>query len=270
MMDHEAFDRLIRALGVPGTRRSALAALLGTGVAGSASIAEAAKKGKGKGKKRKRDRKKARKQTHAAAVPRNCFTNDKCPIGKQKNAHDCNFEESTAFTPGLNLTLFNASGANFRGVVSSSNFTQANLHDACLVDANFSGADWTRINTSGAIFCRTTMPNGDINDSGCRNGTRCCPTSTTTTTTNTTTTTQAPTTTTGICIEPNQPCNPSGGPSCCNGRTCGGGAVGCGGQPICCSEVGGPCPSGNACECCGAAPGSNVGCNNSTFTCVTI
>jgi hypothetical protein len=122
-------------------------------------------------------------------------------MGTKKTAHDCNFEGSTGFTDGLNLTSYNATGANFRGTTVSSDFKNTNLTDTCLVDADFTLASFgTNVNTSGAIFCRTKRPGGAIDNTGCDSGTRCCPT----------------------CIENGNACGPTIGGACCSGCCSGG------------------------------------------------
>ena len=44
---------------------------------------------------------------------------------------------------------------------------EVNLTNANLTDANFSFADIEDAILDGAIFCRTTMPDGTENNSGC-------------------------------------------------------------------------------------------------------
>jgi len=82
----------------------------------------------------------------------------------------------------------NFSGANFEGAymaridlsgadLTNANLKGANLYQASLFEANLSGADLTDVDlsfadmddavTDGAIFCRTTMPDTSINNSGC-------------------------------------------------------------------------------------------------------
>jgi hypothetical protein len=61
-------------------------------------------------------------------------------------------------------------GAGFRG---------ANLSGSCFVGANLLNAHLdSAVNLHGSIFCGTRMPDGSMNDSGCAQGTACCPTST--------------------------------------------------------------------------------------------
>ena len=71
----------------------------------------------------------------------------------------------------------NLSGANFTGAqMAEANFQGADLGGACLVGANLLGAAIDNsTNLKDAIFCRTLMPDGSLNDSGCDQGTPCCP-----------------------------------------------------------------------------------------------
>lgn len=53
---------------------------------------------------------------------------------------------------------------------------RGDLSGACLVDADFTDATFANnTNLYNAIFCRTIMPNGQPNNSGCALGTPCCP-----------------------------------------------------------------------------------------------
>jgi uncharacterized protein YjbI with pentapeptide repeats len=82
----------------------------------------------------------------------------------------------------------NFSGANFEDAymaridlsgadLTNANLKRANLYQATLFEADLSGADLTGVDlsfadmddavTDGTIFCRTTMPDTSINDSGC-------------------------------------------------------------------------------------------------------
>lgn len=69
---------------------------------------------------------------------------------------------SGANLTGANLNAANLSDANLTGA----NLTNANLNAylgwANLTDANLTGAD-----TAGAYICRTTMPDGSVNNIGC-------------------------------------------------------------------------------------------------------
>ena len=115
---------------------------------------------------------------------------------------------------------------------SGANLTKANLSGACLVDATLSGATVTNnTNMYNAIFCRTTMPDGSINNSGCSSGTPCCPTCD------------------AAHLCPSGCCNTAAGTCgvCPSGSTCGGGNPGipgfCGCTPTTCQSLGKQCGS---------------------------
>jgi uncharacterized protein YjbI with pentapeptide repeats len=77
-----------------------------------------------------------------------------------------NFEDANlrrADLSGANLHLANFSNAYLR----ETNFTGADLSDAVLSSANLKGAVLTGANLKGAKFCKTIMPDGAVNDSGC-------------------------------------------------------------------------------------------------------
>jgi hypothetical protein len=64
-----------------------------------------------------------------------------------------------------------------RSVFRRADLRFSDLQGTCLVDADLTGAVTnTSTNFWNAIFCRTKMPDGSINNSGCGNGTACCPT----------------------------------------------------------------------------------------------
>lgn len=76
------------------------------------------------------------------------------------------------------ITHTNFKGANLTGTdftsasLVLSNFSGANLNSCILVnanltDANLSGATVEGANMSGATFCRTKMPNGEVNNANC-------------------------------------------------------------------------------------------------------
>jgi uncharacterized protein YjbI with pentapeptide repeats len=73
----------------------------------------------------------------------------------------------------VDLSLANLTGANLTGVdftgarLNNANFTQANLTGVDLTGANLTQANLSRANLAGASFCRTIMPNGQVNNDGC-------------------------------------------------------------------------------------------------------
>jgi hypothetical protein len=165
-MDHDAFDRIARLLGSAASRRAALGALLGAGILEAGG---AARKRRDRGGKRKG---RGRVRTEAA-----CFSGTNCIPGPGKNLSKCDFGGTDALKD-KNLKGANLGGANLADAdASGANLAGANLGTACLVDANLTGATIIgSTNLGGAIFCRTTMPNGSENNSGCGKGTACCPT----------------------------------------------------------------------------------------------
>ena len=251
-MDEERFDRLIRSVGQSMTRRGALGAVVGLAAAG---LSEAVALGRGRHHKdkhrhnerrdeRRRGRNKAKRQSsHRAtkAEATNCCATGSCLPGPGAYLAKCCLQGQNL--AGQNFSRSNLSGASLAGAtLTSANFNQANLQNACLVDADLTGATLTNANLRGAIFCRTRMPNGSINNSGCTKGTKCCPT-----------------------------CKPLGesgcnlGGKCCGGGICQGGAcvcptgqTNCGGvcknlqtDPNNCGACGNTCTSGRLC-CSGA------------------
>ena len=199
-MDPSEFDRLAHALGRAASRRAALAALL-TGllapVLPEGSLAargggkrtgrdkdngqtkrRANSRGKDQGKAREKRRNRMQTSQRATAEARaaNCYPSKTCALGKGKNASTCDFSGSVAFK-GKNLSGANLGASNLGRVdASGANLQGGNLGRACLVDANLIDAKLGGANTSGAVFCRTIMPDGRGNDSGCGRGTACCPT----------------------------------------------------------------------------------------------
>jgi hypothetical protein len=87
------------------------------------------------------------------------------------NLSNANVSNANLF--GADLSRTDLSGADLTGAdLSRVKLSTTNLSGAVLVRANLyyadlTGADLSRTNISGARLCRTTMPNGSINDSGC-------------------------------------------------------------------------------------------------------
>lgn len=85
---------------------------------------------------------------------------------------------SNADLTGANLNNANLIGADLTGAdlwkanLTNANLTDANLKYANLTDANLTYANLTNANLAfptlnGAVFCRTVMPDGSINNSSC-------------------------------------------------------------------------------------------------------
>ncbi len=167
-MDHGSFDRFVRLLGRAGSRRAALGALLGTSVATSRGIAEAAKK-----KDRSRNRKSSKKGKGAADVAAQAA--DCLNPGPSANLNGCNYADEdfsgddlssssmigtifrNAELVGTDLSSSNMRGANFRG---------ANLCGADLSSSQLRNADFRGFNPAmgGRV---TNLTNADLHSSGC-------------------------------------------------------------------------------------------------------
>ena len=126
-------------------------------------------------------------------------------VGPAKFLAKCNFEDSTAFN-GANCKGCNASRSNLRRADARGvNFTNANLATTCFVEADLSGGTLKNANTTGAVFCRTTMPNRHHQQFRLQQGNSCCPT----------------------CIELGGKCAAGAGGSCCSGAGCVNGHCAC-------------------------------------------
>jgi hypothetical protein len=166
-MDRNQLDTLARSIAAKQSRRAAVATLLGATLLGRTPDAAA----------RNTRRSRVRAQAKAKAKP--CYPGTSCTPGKGKNTSGCDFSNSTSFIEkdvrgsnlsNANFTNADAWGADFRG---------ANLSGACFVDATLFGAKLgASVNLGGAIFCRTMMPDGSVDNSGCDKATACCPTTT--------------------------------------------------------------------------------------------
>jgi uncharacterized protein YjbI with pentapeptide repeats len=264
-MDRDRFDTLTRLLATPGSRRTVLVAILGAGL--GARLETAARRGKSAGSKRrakhKRRRPRRKHGAQAEAAP-GCCAAKTCTPGTGKNLSGCCFEGQTL--NGKSFKSSNLTGAIFRDAkLANANFSATNLTGACLVDADTTGATFKGANQSGVIRCRTKTSTG-IDNSGCSQGTACCPT----------------------CLAIGRPCDGVGG-SCCGGAecavgpdgrvcTCPSGRTPCGGEcvdlrsdPRHCGACGAQCPAiANAITGCGEATDDDgepgFGC---TYTCFT-
>ena len=68
-----------------------------------------------------------------------------------------------------NFMRSDLTGARFVGAdLTSANFIWADVNQADFTDANLKGALMSEVkNIEGAVFCRTTMPDGSLNNVGC-------------------------------------------------------------------------------------------------------
>ena len=68
-----------------------------------------------------------------------------------------------------NLQWADLSGANLsKANLSGANLTRANLREANLREANLWRADLSWANLTDAIFCRTKMPRGNVENRDCK------------------------------------------------------------------------------------------------------
>jgi hypothetical protein len=240
-VDAERFDRLVESLSRSGDRRDALRTLTGAilGAAGLGALAGDDAAGRNRGKSKRRGNRKERGSVRAQAA--SCCSTGNCTPGAGKNLAKCCYEGQNL--AGKNFRGANLGNANFSGAtLTNANFSSANLDRACFVDANLTGARLGGANTGTAIFCRTTMPDGSVNNSGCNKGTACCQT----------------------CVEIGEPRCAIGG-SCCGGAECtgsGDGICACpAGETDCsgvcvdlqtdepnCGACGRACPAGETCR----------------------
>jgi hypothetical protein len=183
-MDSHVFDRIVRTLGTSVSRRAAIGALMAASPLAAIMETTAKKRNRRKanskdknkgGKGRDNDKGKGKGKGKAKAQAENCWRSGACILRKGANASQCNLAGYTA-PPNLDCTRCNISRANLRGAdLSGANLTAANLSGSCLIDANLTGAIIANTtNLYNAIFCRTIMPDGSINNSGCGLGTECC------------------------------------------------------------------------------------------------
>lgn len=209
-MDHLRFDLLARVLAGSHSRRSAIAALLSLGMLGQPSAA-LGKPGKGRKKRNGKNKSKGQHKSkdqqaaqpadsdeRARAAASCCGTKSCPPPGRNSNRAACNVSGASLAgidAQGSNLqrvngqdTMFSSAGqpanwsrVNFAGAcLQGARFNAADLRAtnfgaACLVDADITGARTdASTNFHSALFCRTTMPDGSRNDSGCGNGSACC------------------------------------------------------------------------------------------------
>lgn len=177
-MDQQSFDRLVRLLGRPGSRRAALGGFLGVGLMGVADHAAARSKGRGKGEKR------------VAAAAKSALR--ACPNpGPGKNLSNCDFQRvdlrgvslSGANLSGASLERADLRGVSLRGAnlsrtnlvranlcaakLNATNLQKSDLTVALLQRADLRGAKVTLSSNPGPILCETILPNGKIDNAHC-------------------------------------------------------------------------------------------------------
>jgi hypothetical protein len=165
-MDQESFDRLARVLSSPGTRRSALAALLGAGLAGGLETASAKSKHKhGRARSQSKGKSKGRISAQAA----DCLS-----PGQGTNISGCNYSDSDF--SGQDLSSSRAVGTVFRNAdLVTTDLSSSNLKDANFRGANLCGADLSSSTLTNADFRGfanpgrvTNLTRADLHSSGCR------------------------------------------------------------------------------------------------------
>ena len=129
-----------------------------------------------------------------------CCGAKSCAVPSLKSARpNCNY--AGADLSGVNGSLSDLRSIDGRKTTFSTatrkgNWSQANFSDACLGGARFTSADLRKTNFANAclvdadlsnalgdsstnyvnaVLCRTRMPNGSINNSGCGKASACCP-----------------------------------------------------------------------------------------------
>ena len=168
-MDRVQFDILARLVSTQQSRRGALAVVLGAALLGHMPTPLPAK-GHHEGKGKVYD------QAKAKATATSCYPGARCTPGKGKNTSGCDFSNSTLFR-NTDVRGANLSNSTFRGAdLAGADFRGANVSGSCFVGANLRDAKLgTSVNLGGTVFCRTTMPDGSINDRDCGKTTDCCP-----------------------------------------------------------------------------------------------
>jgi DNA-binding beta-propeller fold protein YncE len=212
-MDPNRFDAIARAL---DTRRSRRGALLG-GVLGALGIAGLSPDLDAAGKhQRKRNRKQRRKSN------RRCIDCADRALTRGADLRGCDL--SGRDLSGADLRSADLDGACLQRAdltsadLNSADFENADVRGANFTDANLDRADIRGWKSAGAVFCRTTMPGGDLHTTNCLPGG-------------------------GECIVVGDLCVPGIGDRCCGQGACTGGTCQC---PAPLNDCGGVCR-----ECCG-------------------
>lgn len=180
-MDRDTFDRLSRVIGMAGTRRDALRALIAGAVAGTAAGSLTGLETVEAKRKRRRGR---QRKAHGQAVPLQCpnTCNVNCsnkPLIPGSNLTKCNLNERDL--DGVILSSANLTSACFgNSSLRYASFRSANLSKTCFCGADLTGADFrgTRVTAgqlgcAAKVACNTILPNGKP-AVGCRQGETCC------------------------------------------------------------------------------------------------
>lgn len=159
-VDAEQFDALARSLQMRGHRRGAFGAIVAalSGVAVGLTPAEAKK----------------RRRAHGSPNDGRCTDCADRSIARSAHLEGCDLSHRDLSGADLRsasldracLQYVNLTGANLR----SADLEGADVSGANLTDANLERADIRNWKTDGAIFCRTTMPDGSVNTVNCLPG----------------------------------------------------------------------------------------------------
>ncbi|MFN8591776.1 MAG: pentapeptide repeat-containing protein [Thermomicrobiales bacterium] len=182
-MDPLRFDRLATTLSRSANRRATLGVLL-TGLIAAIPVIDGAASRRNARARRRRGRQERQQDSHGhernsghstlIAIPASCCASSSCMPGAGRNLTGCCFRGHDL--DGTNFRAANLTDANFGGaILTNADFRGANLTRLCLVDADIRGATFGGSNLQTAIRCRTRTESGS-DDSGCAQGTACCPT----------------------------------------------------------------------------------------------
>ena len=140
-MDAVRFDAIARSLATRATRRRALAASIGAGLAGVASTATAGKNGNRKHKNKNKQQNKRRGNRGQPDAQGSCADPG----------------------PGSNLDGCDFAGRDFSGQdLSGSEINDATFRNAVLVDTDLSGSDMARTSFRGANLCGATLSSSSL------------------------------------------------------------------------------------------------------------
>jgi hypothetical protein len=171
-VDRETFDALTRRLAGMGSRRTALGALVGTGLTGVLGRTEANAKRRSTQRGKRKQRKRQRRGDRAPEAVSVSVEAVRCePPRHSANLRNCDY--SGRNLTGVDLHASTLTDARFVGTnlcgakLSSSqlrraDFTNANLTNADLHSSGCAGADFT-----GATFCNTIDCNGNLRIDSC-------------------------------------------------------------------------------------------------------
>ena len=167
-MERDTFDRLVRLLGVAGTRRSAVRLAVMGALLGASTLESSAAK-----RRRKRGRVRAQQVpgvclvsggTGCARPPQNCANKR---VGPGANLTNCNFINQSGA-----IFQTNFAGANLTGtcwvaetLFNLPNFKGANLTNACFLEADLTASNFRGTNVKGASFCDADLTAVDFRGS---------------------------------------------------------------------------------------------------------